>query len=772
MAGPGAHSCCSACMVVLLCSTQGVAQTMNVTPDPSNHPSLFFSRDDIPRLKEKAKEGTPKWMADRLIARCDELLETTDLAARRWAKVTGQKPSWDNARDMLDLSLGYVISGKPAYRDLGVAALMKVCEWPTWYIGYEPNRAVLLQAAAMSYDWLHEELGPARAEKVAAKIASECEEMSKFLMGPGKGSIRQSHSMAPRTYAPFGVAAIAIKGECPNADEWIKLARESVPQWVDAALDDDGAFYYGSEGCYNTLALNYVLGFYIAYRRLTGQGLADTPKLRKNVLFQLYKLEPQRDGQGQFCVYTRQGAGCPQNMVGLAAELNDGLARWYFEYVHGPQGLSAKGNIFSAEDRAAPLLWWQDVPIEYPDSSRRLGRAMHFRGSGRAVSRTGFESVEDIHFALECGPPKQGHSQADVGNFILNAYGERFIEDPGTTGSYAWGMTAGAHNLVLIDGVGPAVRGEGSIEAFLHTDSVDYLLANQKAAYDAQARVQRAQRHVLFVRPSYFVVVDDVKKDDKPRRYELLLHTTRERRARFRDRTVVASNPGFTLRGSRADMQIEFASPRNTHLSLPTPELIAEYLRQVDPGRQAMGDNKRFLNSLKAAKNLPPFFIFAAPKKERRGLFFTLLYPFEHGTQPPTTTSVDLPDLVAMTVNEQDLFVYNRGDEAVTHRDCTTDAQLFYARGRGGKSTCYLAANATTVRLPGAGFAASERITAAFKANRGKVLAAEAASLVLHYPAIKHIEIDGRPATLKRKTAEFASIDVEPGEHNLRLVCK
>ncbi len=55
-------------------------------------------------------------------------------------------------------------------------------------------------------------------------------------------------------------------------------------------------------------------------------------------------------------------------------------------------------------------------------------------GRGKVVLRTGFESVEDFHFALECAPARTGHSQADVGNYILNAYGERFIEDPGVYG--------------------------------------------------------------------------------------------------------------------------------------------------------------------------------------------------------------------------------------------------------------------------------------------------------------------------------------------------
>ena len=765
------HRVLLASLIALSCLVQGAVQAMSVKPDPANHPRLFLSRDDIPKLRERVKAGTPKWMAGRVITRCDHLVKTLKLDARRWAKVTGQKPSWDTARDILDLSLGYVLTGKEAHRDLAIAALTKVCEWPTWYIGYEPNRALMLQAAAVAYDMLHDELGPERAQKVAAKLVFECQEMSKFLTGNGKGSIRRNSSMAPRTYAPFGVAAIALKGECPKADEWLKLARESVPQWIDCALDDDGAFFYSSEECYNTLALNYVLGFYIAYQRLTGENLCDVPKLRRNVLFQLYRLEPQRDGQGQFCVYTRRGAGCPQNMVGLAAMLDDGLARWYFEYVHGPHGLSGQGNIFSAEDRSMPLLWWKDVPIEHPDASPRLGRAKLFRGSGKLVLRTGFESTEDIHFSLECGSRKQGHSQADVGNFILNACGERFIDDPGTLGSYAWGMSVGAHNLVLIDNVGPAVSGSGTIEAFVHTDFADYLVADQKPAYDAQSPVQRARRHVLFVRPSCFVVVDDVKKDDKPCRYDLLLHTTRERRAELGDRTVQAADGRFTMRGTNADMLIRFASPANARLAHPTAELVAEYLKHVDPGRAAQGDNKKFLASLRDPKNLPPLFIFAAPTKKKQGLFFTLLHPVRHGTTAPRTTAFRGGDLVAMRVNDQDIIGFNRGEKAVTRGGCTTDAKLFYARVAKGTLVQYLAADATSFQHLGVGFTATERITVALKAGQGRVVAPKPTALTLRLRGIQGIQVDGKPAEI-RQAGEQATIDVGPGEHELRIVTR
>lgn len=126
-----------------------------------------------------------------------------------------------------------------------------------------------------------------------------------------------------------------------------------------------------------------------------------------------------------------------------------------------------------------PLLYWKEVPAEGPDTSSRLEGAALFRGSGKAVMRTGFEDRNDLQLMVQCQSPQHGHSQAEVGSFILNALGERLIDDPGCAGgsaelrpgawgSYVWGCSAGSHNLVLIDGVAGGTHSFGTIKKNPH----------------------------------------------------------------------------------------------------------------------------------------------------------------------------------------------------------------------------------------------------------------------------------------------------------------
>ncbi len=764
-----AHLILMAC-VIAMCASMASAQT--VQPDPANHPRIFFSEEDIPALREAVTSGTAQWMYQQIIAHCDILLDAIDLDAREWSEVVDQKCNWSAARGLIDLSVAWTIGADERYGELAVDALMKVCTWPTWYVGYEPNRGVLLQGAAVAYDLLFDRLGPERAATVAAKIASEAEEMSRFLYGDdGRGAVNYHSSMAPRTYGPFGVTAIALIGEYPRAEEWAQFCAQQLPAWVQNGFDDQGAFYYASESCYNTLSLNYLLGFYIAWERLTGENLADTPKLRRNVIYQLYRLEPQRDGQGEFGVYDRQtsyestartegAAGCPQNMVGLARLLDDGLARWYYEYVHGPHGLAVQGNIFSAEDNSFPLLWWKDVPIEYPDSSPRLGGALYCEGAGKVVLRTGFESTEDVHFALESRRPSHGHSQADHGNFILNAFGERFIDDSGTSPNYGWGMCSAAHSLVMIDDDAQAINSHGTIDEFVHSDLFDYLRANPEPAYDARSPVRRALRHVVFVRPAYFVIVDDVIKDDQPRRYELLLHSDRHRQ-------IDARGEGeFIMRGEAADLLIHFAAPDEVTVSPPTVERIARYLRYVPADRLTDEQKAAWVATMQSVEDMPAFHIVGTPQPRDRGLFATLLYPVRGGDAMPAVTADASGGAVTFTVGETDTIGFNADGGRIAALGAETDATVFALR-RGAQGG-WLVVDCTRFSADGVKVRSAQPVTIAMQGASGEVQAAE--ETLVTFGGATGVELDDEVLEPVRWTAGSVTVRLPAGRHALRLL--
>ena len=770
----------------------------------SEHPRLFATSESIARLKKTVGAGTPKWLYDRLIEQCQHHVAEVDLKESRWSCAEGEKGGltgfWENPREILDMSLGYLLTDDDTYRDLAVSMIEKMTAWETWFHRYEPDRGVMLQSMAMAYDLMYDALGPDRAQRLRERIVSECDDMLGYLQGQGQQHKHSHNTGGARTFSAFGIAVMSIQEACEHAEEWLALARDGVACWIEAGLDEDGGTRYMTEGSYNVTATGHVTAFVIAYRNVFGRDPCDLSRLRNHVLFSLSMLEPQRDGMGQFGVFGRAGTYAPETMLALMALFDDGLARWFYDQYYGPEAdldrfCPAGAVICSESCYVLPLLYWKEVPAEAPDTSSRLKHAALFRGSGKAVMRTGFEDPDDLQLMVQCQSPQHGHSQAEVGNFILNALGERFIDDPGCAsgspelrsgawGSYVWGCSPGAHNLVLIDGVAGGTHSFGTIPDFLHSDMADYLLAEMKPAYDARSAVRRAQRHVVFVRPSYFVIIDDVRKDDQPHDYELLLHAPTHRPL---NRT--AGENQFLWRRDRADLLVAFAHPRSVSFAVPTAELVAEQAREGDskdwslwPGvlekknplgksRLEKQDHLDFLERMKVEEEeVPPFYIFGTGEPGIEGLFFTLLYPVRHGNEVPSAAASSTAAVVSMTIDGRDLVAFNRTGGAVEAGEVKTDAAVFHTRVEEGRMAHWFAARATMWRHAKTGLATTESITASFQGVTGRVVAARETPLTITYPGIQGMELDGTPVHGPGLRENEMTIRLPAGEHGLRIV--
>ena len=149
-----------------------------------------------------------------------------------------------------------------------------------------------------------------------------------------------------------------------------------------------------------------------------------------------------------------------------------------------------------------------------------------FADGGYAVMRDGETEGHQMIFdvgPLGC-PVSGGHGHADLLSIQCAAFGEPFLVDPGT-GTYAdrgWRdffRGTGAHNTVVIDGAGQAVparpfswrqRPRARLRQWISDDRFD--LAD--ADHDAYARLSEPVRHrrrVLFVKPRYWVLFDDIE---------------------------------------------------------------------------------------------------------------------------------------------------------------------------------------------------------------------------------------------------------------------
>ncbi len=151
-------------------------------------------------------------------------------------------------------------------------------------------------------------------------------------------------------------------------------------------------------------------------------------------------------------------------------------------------------------------------------------------GSGNLIFRSGSDSLATyLHLYGRGGLAQSnsgGHNQGDASSFILHAQGQLLALDPGYL-SYTRRAEVGQatnHNLVLVDGAGPALGtpGAGSTTqaAIQHTFQTPQLSYGEVTTAYQNASITRK---TLFVRNSYFLLADAVSAA-APHAYTWQLH--------------------------------------------------------------------------------------------------------------------------------------------------------------------------------------------------------------------------------------------------------
>jgi heparinase II/III-like protein len=150
-----------------------------------------------------------------------------------------------------------------------------------------------------------------------------------------------------------------------------------------------------------------------------------------------------------------------------------------------------------------------------------------FPAGGYAVMRSGW-SPHDHQLIFDVGPLgcpiSGGHGHADLLSIQCCAHGKRVLTDAGTYGytlQPAWRdffRGTAAHSTVMVDGAGQAepagpfgwkTRPASRLRRFFTSDAFDFA----DAEHDAYSRLPDPvlhRRRVLFVKPRYWVVVDDL----------------------------------------------------------------------------------------------------------------------------------------------------------------------------------------------------------------------------------------------------------------------
>jgi hypothetical protein len=655
---------------------------------PGEHPRLQFNRGEIAKIQQSISSDPDhpvRYYYDGLLA----------AAENQVSKPSRLNDPRSSAQALNEIAVAYALTGKSEYADRGIDYLERLSHRD---FGRNPSKVLgngeYLDCMAWGYDVLYDQLTEAQRQMVRQRLDLEAHWLWVQMRTLSKDTVHgwwsSDHANNWQAVAAggLGMAALALLGESSDAEMWLTEAIAQTKMLLNHGFDSDGAYF--ESPMYHKYTMNYMTPFVTALFRAGRENLFEYRGrvLQKTCLYNLYMMEPTRDHFAPFNDGRRLAGNPPQALhpagsyfARLASVYRDGLLCWLFDNMFGTGRRFPVWNFQHGHPDA--VVWYDDtVPVEHPDTSTRLALARYWPEHGRIALRTGWSDPDGILFAMECGE-YGSHGHADQGSFILTAYGEHLVDDIGYGG---WEATSEAHSVVLIDGEGQRKNGMlGSINDFVHTETMDYFEADSTRAYSTKdSPTQLVKRHVLFMRPDYFVIVDELRKNDQPHLYEWLLHS----RVEPATTDIQIREPDeIRFQGDNAALEIRMLST-----DTPKSEIVNK-------------QGHRFLRV-------------GSSQKMTEATFFALLYPTSTEHPMPSVTAIRTNGLLGIQT-EHDTVIWNQNAASWEHAGMKTDARFAAYRE---ESASVFVKSAHFLEYSHFGFKADESITAMLTEKEARIV--------------------------------------------------
>jgi len=486
------------------------------------HPHLFFNNDTIPLIRAKAFDDSINNLGfsseeiwDKLVIQpANDLLKGPD----SW-KAPSTLISWTDIsrwkeRDLVTLSMAHVITGNVTYKEKLKNLTLSLAGWENWTNPCTEHACLdtchLTMGASLAYDVIYDILNESERNEIRNAII----EKGIIPLYNDSAGMASYHNFFALYTAGIGVSTIAILDEDPRTDEWLNYSINSTIKFFDSQ-GKYGGTYEGQ--LYGAYSMDHLVSFMEALLLNNGTNLYEHPFVQNIDRYAIYFTSPDGRTSSNLGDTRDDGLTWSTALSSIASKTNNPYAQWYVakrKRLENPKWYfyGIMGN-----------LWFNNsiIPVN-PES--HFPSSYNFQDVGDVAFRTGWDD-NDWFLAFKSGV-FVGHGHLDHNSFIINLEGTWYLTDPGYRASYnpvLNNFTTGTvgHNTVLVDGNFQTAWRNGSIEKFYTSDYYDYVLGEAGNVYE---NLNQFSRHLLFVKPKYFLILDDIKSDTS-HQYSWLYHT-------------------------------------------------------------------------------------------------------------------------------------------------------------------------------------------------------------------------------------------------------
>jgi len=396
----------------------------------------------------------------------------------------------------------YRLTGDERFARRAVREMEVAAAFPDWNPSHFLDTAEMTHALAIGYDWLYDYLSPAERETIRRAIVEKGLRPAQSVYERGGWWARSRYNWNQVCNGGIALGALAVAEDEPELAAWIVHHAIQSVQVAMTSFAPDGA--WGEGPGYWNYATRYNVYLLVGLETALGTdfGLSGFPGFDRTGEFRIHFTGPTRktfnfaDGH--------EGLGEAAQMFYFARRFDRPLFAWHErEYVRG----------------SSPWhLWWYDPRGGPPDESFPLCR--HFRGVDVVFLRSAWNDPEAFFVGFRGGSNRVNHSHLELGMFVLDALGQRWVLDlgsdnynlPGYFGGKRWTyyrLATRGQNTLLLDGKNQDPGGTAPIVAFLAGKDRSHAVADLTDAYPGQA--EHIARGVALIGGQQVLVQDEIR---------------------------------------------------------------------------------------------------------------------------------------------------------------------------------------------------------------------------------------------------------------------
>lgn len=540
-----------------------------------SHPKLLVTEETLLGFRAQAA-GSSQEAYNRICSTVAEYMENPLLAEPVFTDSSSFRADADRIlRQITFGSFIYLISQNEEVGNFAKRVLLEVASWdPDGNTAYHIQDQVygnIVESCALGYDWLY----PLLTEQERNTVRNMLIQRTLTLNHPSEGLMDSPFQVI---YSPFHshgwghmrrvlMAAIALSGETRQLDG---LLEEYLPVYINYAGtqwgNEDGAYSNGV-GYWTYSPHNKIL----EYTLLANQciNLFDSAQWKNAWLFPMYTVSQNATMEFGDDNYGESPVRAIANILKSYIQYSQSpYAKWQLDHL----GLWALTGIYSYYD--------EDVSGVSAKTPSALPKAHYFKDAGYVAMHSKLTEEEDrvsLYFRSSAHGSKN-HAHPDQNSFHIQAFGERLAIDSGYYDYYHsdfdlnYTRKTYAHNAITFDGgQGQPVdtrRAVGEITHFITGPHFDLVSGEAAEAYNYtenrtagksyyDKKLDKATRHIIYIRPDQFIVIDDLKaQGEETHSFEWWLNA-------YENISLSREGMGATIQKGKAVLDAQIHYPTN-----------------------------------------------------------------------------------------------------------------------------------------------------------------------------------------------------------------